>query len=110
MELFLLLLPIIGIAAVMTLLARLPGSSFVIGSVIVIISLLVFALFQPELATFNAGPKMASGFSSWAFPAAATVLSLALSIWRRLSRPGVVAFFACVPISGIVHYMGAWSA
>ena len=104
------MLPIVSIAGLMTILARLPRRSFLIGSAVAVSALLAFALFRPEFAVYDVGPKLASGFNSWVFPAAAAVLWLVLSVWRRLHRPGVLAFVACVPISGIVHYMGAWSA
>ena len=110
MEALLALTPIISIAAIMTLLARLPRARFIAGAVVVTFALLGFALVRPELATFYAGPKLASGYLSWVFPAAALALFVVLSVWRRFNQPGVLAFFACIPFSGIVHFLGAWSS
>lgn len=110
MEALPLLVPIVGIAAVMTLLARLSRTAFVAWSLAFNGALGLFALLHPTTTTFFAGPLMASGFESVVFPLAAGVLFMVLAAWRRFARPGVLAFLACLPISMAAHYLGAWSA
>jgi hypothetical protein len=108
METSALFLPPLVLSSILLISARSKKSIFIISSVSLIVLLLLLSYLYPTITVSYKGPKWASGYDSWVFPVAAVALTLILSVWRYLHKPGFGAALVCLPICLSILYLGAW--
>jgi hypothetical protein len=102
--------PAVVLAALMCAMARRSDRVYFGVSAALVFALTLFALIEPTVTMRYVGPKWATGYHSWAFPLAALMLCVVLSIWRGIRRPGFRAYFTCVAIAWVTMFPGTWMA